>query len=183
MMPYIQGEPESIPDMYAPWRNIVGSVFLKKGDLGFLTIDESLARAGNPHRGDRARYSRAIHTEAGKHPVDGGFQWGWGCKGRVTLDRNVRILLANNLDDSCAVWNAEHEDTSRDGDIGFAADKYPYSEAVLMKAGEVHEIGILTPHESVPVRHDFQRQFLRIISSGIHGREETFTQNPLVPLN
>jgi hypothetical protein len=183
MMPYIQGDPSSIPEIYAPYKDIVATVFLKKGDIGFLTIDESLAVQGTPHRGAHAKYDRAIHTEAGKHPRDGAFQWAWGTANRVTLDRDVRILLANNLDGSCAVWNAEHEDTSIDGDIGHVADMYPYSGAVLMRAGEVHEIGILTPHESIPVKRDFDRQFLRIVGSGVHGREEYFTKNPLLSLN
>ena len=99
---------------------------------------------------------------------------------RVTLDRDVRIILANNLDGSCAVWDSEHEDTSLDGDIGHVAADYPYDQARFLKAGEVYEIGILTPHESLPVRCDFNRQFLRIVSSGVHGREEYFTRNPLV---
>jgi len=180
MMPYIQGDSASIPEIYRPYKGIVESVFLQKGDIGFLTIDESLATEGKPHRGQRARYSRALHTEAGKHPIGNAYQWGWGSKPRVTLDRDVRILLANNLEDSCAVWDAEHEDTSPDGDIGHAADEYPYGDAIFLKAGEVHEIGILTPHESLPVQRDFDRQFLRIVSSGVHGREPYFTQNPLV---
>lgn len=183
MMPYIQGDPSSVPDIYGAYAGIIESVFVEKGDIGFLTIDESLAVKGKPHRGARAQHARALHTEAGKHPVLGGFQWGWGSKKRVTLDRDTRILLANSLDGTCAVWGAEHEDTSLDGDIGHAADQYPYGDAVVMKAGEVHEIGILTPHESLPVDRDVERQFLRIVSSGVHGREEYFTRNPLVPWN
>ena len=179
MMPYIQGASASVPDAYSPYRDIINSVFLKKGDIGFLTIDESPVLAGKPHRGTRAKFDRAIHTEAGKH--HSGLHWGrWGGGVNVTLDRDVRILLANNLDDSCALWDADHEDTSLDGDIGHAAHDYPYSDAVFMKAGEVHEIGILTPHESVRVRSDFNRQFLRIVSSGVYGREGYFTENPLV---
>jgi hypothetical protein len=183
MMPYIQGDPTSVPAACASYKGIIESVFLKRGDIGFLTIDESLAVAGKPHRGAHARYSRALHTEAGKHPSNGAFRWGWGPRINVTLDRDVRILLANNLDGSCAVWDAEHEDTSLDGDIGQVADEYPYDHAIFMKSGEVHEIGILTPHESIPVRQDFSRQFLRIMSSGIHGREDYFTPNPLLSLN
>ena len=201
MMPYIQGDSASVPDIYAPYRDIVDSVFLQKGDIGFLTIDESLAIAGTPHRGQRAKYGRALHTEVGKVPGQiycwgGGGGWGKPSpspkpkpkpkpkpRHRVTLDRDVRILLANNLDDSCAVWDAEHEDTSLDGDIGHAAADYPYSNAIFLKAGEVHDIGILTPHESLPVRQDFNRQFLRIVSSGVHGREEYFTRNPLISFN
>jgi hypothetical protein len=182
MMPYIQGQPNSVPEMYAPYHGIIESVFFKKGDIGFLTIDESPVFKGKPHRGDRARCARALHTEAGRHPVGGNLQWGWGCNGRIVLDRETQILLANNLDHSCAVWDAEQEDTSRDGDIGYLADVYPYESAVFMKAGEVHQIGILTPHESLPVESDFNRQFLRIISSGVHGHEDYFTVNPLVAL-
>ncbi len=186
MMPYIQGDSTSVPDIYSSYRGIIDTVFLRKGDVGFLTIDESIAIKGKPHRGAHAKYARALHTEVGRWPV-GHPYWcwggGWGGKLNVTLDRNVKILLANNIDDSCAVWGAEHEDTSEDGDIGHVSDEYPYSNAIFMKAGEVHEIGILTPHESIPVRETVNRQFLRIISSGVHGREEYFTRNPLLELS
>lgn len=183
MMPYIQGDPESVPETYALYKNILESVFIEEGDVGFLTIDESPVAAGMPHRGARSKYGRAIHTEVGRDP-NKIYCWGGGGwhnpPHRVTLERGVEILLANNLDDSCAVWDTEHEDTSPDGDIGYAADLYPYSAANFMKSGEVHKIGILTPHESLPVKVNFDRQFLRIVSSGVHGREEYFTRNPVM---
>ena len=181
MMPYIQGDPDSVPPRYAAYRDIISTAFLRRGDIGFLTIDESVATAGKPHRGDRAKYGRAIHTEAGKRP-NGLYGWGgsgWGESGAVTLARDVEILLANNIDGSCAVWDATHEDTSIDGDIGYAADQYPYDDAVMVAAGDVHRIGILTPHESLPVTSNVRRQFLRIVGSGVHGREPYFTENPL----
>ncbi len=183
MMPYIQGDSKSAPKSYAPYADVLDSVVLKKGDIGFLTIDESTVKGGSPHRGTRAKFARALHTEAGRDP-EKLYCWGtgWGkAPHRVTLDRDVEILLANNLDDSCAIWDVVHEDTSSDGDIGHASEAYPYTSGVLMKAGEIHKIGILTPHESIPVRHDFERQFLRIISSGVYGREHYFTENPLMP--
>ena len=105
---------------------------------------------------------------------------GWGGRRNVTLDRDVQVLLANNIDGSCAIWDAEHEDTTTDGDIGHLAHLYPYETATMMKAGEVHRIGIFTPHESLPMRMDADRQFLRIISSGVYGREPYFTENPMV---
>lgn len=181
MMPYIQGDASSVPKEYAPYQQIINEVFFKQGDLGFLTIDESPVSAGAAHRGQRARHGRALHTEVGRIP--GQYCWGgghWGGKTKVTLDRDVKILLANNLDDSCAVWDAEHEDTSLDGDIGDVAERYPYEDAIFLKSGQVKEIGILTPHESLPVKQDFNRQFLRIISAGVHGREDYFTKNPLI---
>lgn len=182
MMPYIQGIPDSIPDEYDAYRDIVSSVFFKWGEIGFLTIDESPATKGVPHRGARAKHGRALHTEAGIRP-EGKYGWGpygWGTAYNVTLDPEVEVLLANNIDDSCAWWDEVHANTSVDGDIGDKADLYPYEEAIFMKSGEVHRIGILTPHESLPVDEDCDRQFLRIVSSGVHGREEYFTINPLL---
>lgn len=182
MMPYVQGDPDSVPDTYAAYRDVILSVFIRRGDIGFLTIDESLAKAGTPHRGARARTSRALHTEAGL--LRGVAHWGdvptWGGKANVTLDRDVRILVASNVADTCAVWDAEHADTSSDGDLGHIADRYPYSDADLLDAGEIREIGIFTPHESLPVKWTLRRQFLRIVGAGVHGREDYFTRNPLV---
>jgi hypothetical protein len=80
MMPYVQGDPDSVPAVYAPYRDILASTYVRRGDRGFLTIAE---------------------------------------------------------------------------------------------------IGILTPHESLPVPADVRRQFLRIVGSGVHGRELYFTENLL----
>ncbi len=183
MMPYIQGDPDSIPDDYAPYRDIVSSTYLTEGDIGFLTIDESPVLSGAPHRGARAKFERALHTEAGLRPDSGKYAWGgggWGNSPLVTLERDVEILLANNLNESCALWDAVHINTSEDGDIGDYAHLYPYEDATLMQAGEVYRIGILTPHESMAVKEDFNRQFLRIVGSGVYGREPHFTINPLM---
>ena len=183
MMPYIQGDPESVPEEYrAGYEDILSKVFFTSDDIGFLTIDESLVSAGNPHRGKRAKHERALHTEAGISP-NKLYTWGgggWGRSHNVTLDGDVEVLLANSIDDSCATWNSIHKNTSLDGDIGGQADLYPYENAIFMKAGEVHKVGIFTPHESLPVAETTNRQFLRIISSGVYGREDHFTKNRLL---
>lgn len=182
MMPYIQGEPESVSQQYAAYQGILASTYLRRGDIGYLTIDESTVTAGQPHRGKRAKYGRALHTEAGV--IKGVCGWGggpvWGGRHAVTLDRDVRVLLASNMANTCAVWDSEHIDTSEDGDIGYAASAYPYSEAKLLAAGELCEIGLFTPHESLPVCKSGRRQFLRIVGAGVQGRESYFTQNPLM---
>jgi len=182
MMPYIQGDSSSVPEEYQKYSNILDSLYFKKGDIGYLTIDESAVKAGTPHRGARAKHSRALHTEAGKIP-EGLYAWGggtWGSNVNVLLDKDVEIFLANNLEGSCAVWNACHEDTTLDGDIGHLAHVYPYENARFLKAGEVARVGIFTPHESIPVKEDINRQFIRIVSSGVHGREPYFTKNPIL---
>lgn len=183
MLPYIQGDPDSVPEKYRTgYEDIIKNTFIKNGEIGFLTIDESPVVAGKAHRAKRAKFGRALHTEAGRHP-DKVYAWGgggWGRSHRVTLERDVKVLLANSIDLSCAIWETEHENTSLDGDIGNFSELYPYDDAEMMLAGDVHQIGILTPHESLPVNFTGHRQFLRIVSSGVHGREEYFTENPLV---
>lgn len=183
MLPYIQGEPDSVPTQYrGKYDSILEQLCLERGKIGFLTIDESPVIAGNPHRGQRAKYGRALHTEAGRNPIAcwGGGGNNWGGKPNVTLDHDTRILLANSLNATCAVWDAVHENTSLDGDIGDCASDYPYHNARFLKAGEIAEIGIFTPHESIPVERNCLRQFIRIVGSGVHGREPYFTENPLL---
>ena len=190
MMPYIQGVVDSVPAIYHAYSDIISNIVVRRGDIGFLTIDESTARSGRPHRGDRAKFGRALHTEGGiVHDAVRGCDvvaWGgggtirWGGGEGVRLEPDVEILLANNIDGTCAIWDTEHYNTSADGDIGDAAGLYPYDDAVMMKAGDVHKIGVFTPHESLPVSTDVRRQFLRIVSSGVYGREPYFTKNPLM---
>jgi len=48
---------------------------------------------------------------------------------------------------------------------------YRYNDAIFIKAGEVYQIGALMSHESMPIKKSGRRQFLRIVYSGVHGRE------------
>lgn len=182
MMPYIQGDPSSVPEEYQSYKDIIQNVSISSGDIGYLTIDEKVVNKGQIHRGKRATTKRGLHTEVGRHPnklyIWGG--GGWGTTHTVTLDADVEILLANNVDNSCAIWDTVHEDTSLTGDLGHALNEYPYEDAIFLKKGEVHNIGILTPHESIPMKKTIKRQFLRIVSSGVHGREPYFTDNPII---
>lgn len=187
MMPYIQGDPESVPkEFLGEYSDIISSLFFEEGAIGYLTIDESPVQRGVPHRGNRAKYGRALHTEAGKPEGLEQFVWGsnpkptWGGRFNVVLDEDTEVFLANSIDKSCALWDCTHEDTSADGDIGHVSDSYLYDDAVFMGAGDVYKIGILTPHESLPLKADGYRQFLRIVSSGVHGREPYFTENRLL---
>jgi hypothetical protein len=114
MMPYIQGRPETVPDEYRyGYEAVLSDLVFKSGAIGFLTIDESACKAGAPHRGERARHGRALHTEAGILR-NGLYCWGqpsWGGRVNVLLDRDTRVLITSNVSSSCAVWDAEHEDT------------------------------------------------------------------------
>ena len=184
MMPFVQGDPESVPKkLRNGYESIIESMVIERGKIGHLTIDESEVAANKAQRAYRAKTPRAIHTEAGRLPgkiYAWGMGGGWGCHHNVELERDTQILLANNLDDTCAVWDCEHENTSQDGDIGHFSHLYPYEDAHFMKAGEVKRIGILTPHESLPVSKAVKRQFIRIVGEGVHGREPYFTENPIL---
>jgi hypothetical protein len=183
MMPYVQGEPESVPaEIRTLYEEILSSTFVERGSKGYLTIDESICSAGVPHRGARAKFGRALHTEAGL--LKGNYKWGghvWGGRPNVLLDRGVQVLLASSVGGSCAIWDAVHAETSEDGDLGHVAADYPYATARMLAAGEVCQIGILTPHESLPLLVRTPRQFLRIVSGEVIGREPYFTTNPLMP--
>lgn len=184
MMPYIQGRPESVPDeLRAGYEDILSSLVFEDGQIGWLTIDESMVEAGNPHRGHRAEHGRALHTEVNNESRwGGGSGGGWGTRGQspVYLRRETRIMVASSIGGTTAVWDAEQVDTTDDGDIGHLAHLYPMEDAKILAAGEVVEFGIFTPHESLPVAQSQERQFIRIIGQGVSGREPYFTINPLV---
>lgn len=185
MMPYIQGDPESVPAEYrGGYETMLEKLFLEYGKIGYLTIDESETVAGQPHRGQRAKYDRALHTEAGvRHDI---YCWGalplWGGEHNVTLHKDTRILIGSNQSNTTAVWDDEVDISlvSEDGDIGYLADSYPYEAASILQANEVKEIGIFTPHESLPVEQETNRSFIRIVGDGVTGREPYFTENSLI---
>lgn len=135
MMPYVQGDITSVPVEFHKYKDFIENFTLERGEIGFLTIDERPVATNEIQRGDRAKYGRAIHTEAGKKEKLYAWGWTWGSRVNVTLDRNTRALLCNNIDHSCALWDTEHENTSADGDLGMFQHLYPYSDAIMMGAG------------------------------------------------
>lgn len=65
MMPFIQGRPESLPEAYRSYADVVEKFSLpgQEGEIGLITIDESYVEAGKSQRGYGAG-GRTIHTEA-----------------------------------------------------------------------------------------------------------------------
>ena len=84
MMPFIQGNSSSLPNEYKPYYEIINSNYLEKGEIGFLTIDESFVNAGSSQRGyNNKGINRNVHIEVGRHeninhwgsgPIP---TWGW----------------------------------------------------------------------------------------------------------
>lgn len=184
MMPFIQGDSNSLPEIYQPYADIINKNFLEKGEVGFLTIDESYVEAGESQRGYNSKgIERNVHIEVGR--VDklnrwGGGGTGWGGRANVLLEDNTMVLIANNIAETCRVWNEREMGYTKDGDLSEYIEKYPEETGLLMGAGEVAKISIFTPHECINQKQSGKRQFFRIVGKGVTGREPYFTANPLM---
>lgn len=187
MMPFIQGDSNSLPAEYKSYANIVDNNYLEKGEIGFLTIDEAFVEGGSSQRGfSSLGCDRNVHIEVGRNGNVN--RWGnggslWGGKDNTVLDESTMVLIANSISDTCRVWNTKEMAYTKDGDLGAYIDKYPEHTGILMKSGQMAKISIFTPHECINQKHSGERQFFRIVGKGVTGREEYFTVNPLVKTN
>ena len=142
--------------------------------------------AGRSQRGyNSVGGDRNVHIEVGRRRSvnrwggDGESSWGNGT-GTLLAD-TTRVLIANSIEDTCRVWDDVIEmSPTIDGDLSAYIDRYPEETGRLMKAGEVANISIFTPHECVVQKRSGVRQFFRIVGVGVTGREEYFTINPLM---
>lgn len=182
MMPFIQGDVTSLPKEYQGYSDIIETNYLEKGEVGFLTIDESFVESGASQRGyNSAGIERNVHIEVGREGDSN--RWGgnvWAGRANVLLDDDTEVLIANNIDDTCRVWDTIEKAYTKDGDLSAYIDKYPEDTGRLLKSGELARISIFTPHECVAQKHSGKRQFLRIVGKGVRGREPYFTVNPLM---
>lgn len=184
MMPIIQGDSSSLPDIYKPYANIVDQNYLEKGEIGYLTIDESFVEGGKSQRGYNSMgINRNVHIEVGRKPnlnYWGGGGSSWGGKFNTLLDDETMVLIANSISDTCRVWNTKEMGYTKDGDLSAYLDKYPENTGLMMKSGEVAKISIFTPHECINQKESGKRQFFRLVGKGVTGREDYFTINPIL---
>lgn len=189
MMPFIQGDSNSLPEIYQPYSKIINDNYLEKGEVGLLTIHESFVDAGKSQRGyNSTGINRNVHIEVGRHEklnCWGGSGGGssWGGKRKTILDDETMVLIANSVSDTCRFWDAKEMAFTNDGDLSEYIEKYPIETGILLKSGEVAKISIFTPHECINQNHSSTRQFFRIVGKGVTGREDYFTVNPLVNFN
>lgn len=184
MMPFIQGDPESLPKEYRSYSDIVENNYLDKGRLGYLTLHESIVSPGTSQRGyNSGGLSRSVHVEVGQY--NSKYRWGggsWGGKNNVWVDEDTEVLIANNLDNTCRYWNTVDKRFTVDGDLSEYINDYPEESGILMKSGEIVKIGVFTPHESMVINEEVKRQFIRIVGDGVIGKESYFTFNPIIKL-
>jgi len=186
MMPFIQGDSSSLPEKYKTYSDVIDQNFLEKGEIGFLTIDESFVKANNSQRGYNSKgIKRNVHIEVGR--LKDYNRWGgnggsnvWGGRASTILDDNTMVLIGNSISDTCRVWDRLEQRYTSDGDLSEYINEYPEHTGLLLKSGEIAKISIFTPHECVNQKESSNRQFFRIVGKGVTGREDYFTINPLV---
>lgn len=186
MMPFIQGDSSSLPDEYKSYSKIIDENYLEKGEIGYLTIDESFVNSGESQRGYNSKgINRNVHIEVGRYENKN--RWGgsgggssWGGRNQTLLDDDTMVLIANNISDTCRVWDNKELSYTDDGDLSEYIDRYPEHTGKMLKSGEVAKISIFTPHECITQKESGNRQFFRIVGKGVTGREEYFTVNPLL---
>ena len=185
MMPFIQGDSGSLPDAYKSYSSVIDKSYLEKGEIGFLTIDESFVESKKTQRGYNASgIDRNVHIEVGRNEQSN--DWGgnpWGGRANTRLDNDTMVLIANSISDTCRVWDAMELAYTKDGDLSEYIHKYPEDTGILLQAGELAKISIFTPHECVAQNESSNRQFFRIVGKGVKGREDYFTTNPKVCYN
>jgi hypothetical protein len=188
MMPFIQGNPDSLPDEYKQYSDIIALNFIEKGKIGYLTIDESFVKANKSQRGfNNANINRNVHVEVGRYKNKNkwGNGWGnyWAGKFNTTLDDNTEVLIANSIDNTCRAWDTKEMIPTKNGDLSSIIHKYPENTGILLKAGELVKMSIFTPHECINQKISSNRQFFRIVGEGVKGRENYFTINPKININ
>jgi len=167
MMPFIQGNASSLPDQYKSYSKIINKNFLEKNEVGFLTIDESFVNVGSSQRGYNSNnINRNVHIEVGR--VNNQNRWGnggsngWGGKETTLLDNNTKVLIANNISNTCRYWNTLETSYTLDGDLSDYINKYPENTGILLKKGEMLKMSIFTPHECIVQKNQTTGNFLEL---------------------
>jgi hypothetical protein len=185
MMPFIQGDSNSLPEWCKPYKTLIDNTYIEHGEIGHLTIDEAFVDAGESQRGYNSKgLERNVHVEVGR--TQSLNHWGgpptplWGGRFNVTLDNDTKVLIANNVSGTCRYWDTIETAYTEDGDLSDYIERYPIETGVLLRAGELLKMSIFTPHECVQQVKSCYRQFIRIVGKGVKGREDYFTVNPLI---
>lgn len=168
MMPFIMGQPDSVPVQYHGYLPMIEGCWLSSfetGKVGYLTIQEGKVAAGTTQR------RPGLHTDShldgtvtwkqgeGLYPAFGRpMIWRWG--GRVG-----GLYMASTVDKSTRVWNAY---IKAPGVFGDCEHLRPFlGEGRLLQKNTMVWMTDGTPHEALPVEEDTERQFFRLVTSNV----------------
>lgn len=159
MMPVIPGDPSTNP--FPQYQGMIWRCSYDADRVWYLTINESLVRAGSSQR------RGGVHIEApgpgrfGGGSPGGGHGGGWG-GGSSSGGLRDGIYMASNVAGSCRAWNVRVEDRDPHGGC-----ERPEGQGVLLGAGELWWMTDHCPHEALPVDADTYRQFFRLIAPDV----------------
>lgn len=178
MMPFIMGDIKSIPPEYRQYSRIINNCLRdanseEYGKVGYLTISESLVKAGHSHR--RA----GIHTESPHKCYAWGNDWGGGIN-------NGGIYMVSNVNNSCKAWDFEiNEDMI--GHLGSCENMtMPEDKEHIFEKDQLMWLTDRTPHESMILLKDTYRQFFRLVMSNVsiwYSRHSTSNRLGIKPPN
>lgn len=176
MMPFVIGDPASIPEEYRQYVELLQrcqgyKCSSEEGKIGYLTIHESLVQGGETQR------RLGLHTEApglvtisgGKGVVQVESHWGRGFDFYPVNKIQGGIYMASTLSDSCRVWNARiAKPCDVVGHLGDIEHLRGFLDAgSTMKKNELFWITDATPHESLPLKENQYRQYFRFVTSDV----------------
>jgi len=178
MLPLILGDTDSIPDFLQEWRPLLKKLFmlsLKKchikatyGEVCYLTIDEKFVKAGT------------VHRRPGLH-VDGIYKecagsWGGGVHG---FEKGGGFLTASSVS-GCKVYQQHFfGKPNGDGSCEHLRDQCQQSFAYTIQPNHLIWMSGLAVHESIPMKEDANRTFIRLSLPSDGPWFEGYTENPL----
>jgi len=184
MMPFIMGQPDSIPPAYRQYWPLIKGCNLSRSEqqkVGYLTIQESWVSAGQSQR------RRGLHIDSpGARLSQGGnyqkerFDWGCGIVRYDSSEVQGGIYMASNVPNSCRVWNVQVAEpvVGELGDLEHLRDAL--GEGTFMEAHKLYWLTDSTPHESLPLSKETYRQYFRLVTNSLTAwYPEHSTANPL----
>mmetsp|Transcript_18520 Transcript_18520/g.34481 ORF Transcript_18520/g.34481 Transcript_18520/m.34481 type:complete len:402 (+) Transcript_18520:146-1351(+) len=192
MMPFILGQPESLPQDLRCYYDLIRScpyVKEEEGKVAYLTVQESDVHAGQSQR------RRGLHIESPGFFNDDsnasaftpGVEHPWGMGVFFGPDHyEGGIYFASNQSGTSRVWNAL-VDSSVPGIVnngGGCEHLRPWiGKATELEAGELIWMTDRTPHEAIVQESPGHRQFFRLVMPYVnHWYSDHSTPNPKVPL-
>lgn len=175
-MPFALGDLDSIPSFLNHWKSFFQSMFdmihVKSG-IAYITIDEKNVKKGETHR------------RAGLH-VDGVAEGKIGCcfgpspgPGPTfgTMQDGMYSISSHAY---CRAWKQEFSGLAGwDGECDHLLDQAKNESEIILKPNRLYWMGGLCVHESMPVKEDVQRTFVRVTMPNKNPWFDGFTLNPL----
>lgn len=169
MMPVILGDLKSIPDSMEQWRPAIERLFQfggHEGSVGYLTIDEKSVGVGKTHR--RA----GLHVDGICSQGKGIWAGGWGGVGTG--------MISVSSVPGCAAWSQKFVGwPGKEGDCEHLADQRQKDAQIVLGEFEAYWMDGLCVHESLPMKIDTKRQFVRLSLPSTAPWFEGYTENPL----